>query len=85
MLPMARGYDAAASQGKLVMSDSRTAALLRAVLDRLCAEEPAVDDADIRTDVASRPRDTVEQGQCSPDDLGQIGKAALHQTPTMWR
>ena len=81
---MVQGYAAGASQGKLLMPDSETAALLRTVLDELCAQLPDFD-ASARTVVASRLREAMEQGACSLDDLRQAGKSALHQTPTMWR
>jgi hypothetical protein len=66
------------------MPDSETAALLRTVLDELCAQLPSFD-AGTRTHVASRLLDAAKQGRCSLDDLRQAGKEALFKTPTMWR
>ena len=65
------------------MPDSETAALLRAVLEELCTELSLVD-PDTRTHVASRLLEAAEQDDCSLDDLMEIGKEALHKTPTMW-
>jgi hypothetical protein len=66
------------------MPNSETAAILRTVLDEVCAQVPSFD-VTIRTNVASRLLEAVEQGRCSLADLRAIGKEALHQTPTMWR
>jgi hypothetical protein len=66
------------------MPDTETAALLRTVLDELCAQLPSFD-ASTRTNVASRLLEAVEQGRRSLDDLREAGKEALHKTPTMWR
>jgi hypothetical protein len=52
--------------------------------DELCAEQP-VFDASARTKLAAKLLEAVEQGRCSLDDLTEIGKEGLHQTPTMWR
>jgi hypothetical protein len=71
-------------RGELAMPDSETAALLRTVLDELCAQLPNFD-ASTRTNVASRLLEAVEQGRCSLEDLREVGKEALHKTPTMWR
>ena len=82
---MAWGYAADASQGKLVMPDTETAAMLRTVLDELCAQLPAFD-ISTRTTVASRLLEAMQQRNCSLDDLRQVGIEAMHhQTPTMWR
>lgn len=64
------------------MPDTETAALLRTVLEELCA--PVFDTA-TRTNVASKLLEAVQQGRRSLDDLRAIGKEVLHQTPTMWR
>jgi len=66
------------------MPDTETAALLRTVLDELCAQLPSFD-ASTRTNVASRLLDAAKQGRCSLDDLREAGKQGLHKTPTMWR
>jgi hypothetical protein len=68
----------------LVVPDSKTAAILRIVLDEVCAQVPSFD-ASIRTNVASKLLEAVEQGRCSLDDLRQVGTGALPKTPTMWR
>jgi hypothetical protein len=70
--------------GRLVMPDTETAALLRTVLEELCAQLPSFD-ASTRTNVASRLLDAAKQGKCSLDDLREVGREALHRTPTMWR
>ena len=66
------------------MPHSETAALLRTVLEELCTELSLVD-APTRTSVASRLLEAAKQGDCSIDDLREVGKQALHKTPTMWR
>jgi hypothetical protein len=66
------------------MPDLETAALLRTVLDELCAQVPMFD-ATTRTNVASSLLEAARQGTCSLDDLREVGKEALLQTPTMWR
>lgn len=66
------------------MPDTETAALLRTVLEELCAQVPVFDTA-TRTNVASKLLEAVQQGRRSLDDLRAIGKEVLHQTPTMWR
>ena len=70
-------------RGKLVMPHSETAALLRTVLEDLCTELSIVD-AETRTHVASKLLDAAEHGQCSLDHLREVGREALHKTPTMW-
>jgi len=65
------------------MPDPETAALLRSVLDELCADEPLAVNSKI--DVASRLLEAVKQGRSSVDDLKVVGRQALRQTPTMWR
>jgi hypothetical protein len=66
------------------MPDSETAAVVRTVLDELCAQLPGFD-ARTRTNIASKLLEAVGQGRCSLDDLREVGKDALHKTPTMWR
>jgi hypothetical protein len=66
------------------MPDAETAALLRAVLDELCASMSPFD-VGTRTHVASRLLEAVKQGKSSLDDLRSAGREALHKAPTMWR
>ena len=66
------------------MPDPETVALLRAVLDELCASVSPFDLA-TRTNVASRPLETVKHGSSSLDDLKRAGIEALRPPPTMWR
>ena len=70
-------------RGKLVMPDSETAALLRTVLEELCTELSLVD-ADTRTHVASKLLEAADRGHCSLHHLMEVGREALHKTPTMW-
>jgi hypothetical protein len=64
------------------MSDAEITALLRAVLDELCASV-SPSDASTRMTVASTPRETAEQAKSTPYDLNRAGREA--QPPTMWR
>jgi hypothetical protein len=70
------------------MPDAETAALLRTVLNELCAGVPPFD-ACTRTNVASRLLEVARQGKPSIDDLREAGRVALPPTPTspptMWR
>lgn len=66
------------------MPDPETAALLRSVLDELCADEPGFA-ANSKVDVATRLLEAVKQGRSSIDDLKAAGMSGLRQTPTMWR
>jgi hypothetical protein len=66
------------------MPDIKTAALLRSLLDELCAQLPKFD-ADTKINVASKLLEAVEQGRSSVDDLRAVGKEALRHPPTMWR
>ena len=64
------------------MLDPETAALLRAVLDELCAST-SPSDVRTRTNVASRLIEAAcESSDMSIDALGD--KQDLLQTPTMW-
>jgi hypothetical protein len=66
------------------MPDRETAALLRTLLEELCASlSPA--DVHTRTNVAATLLETVRRGEQSPDELRAAGKQAMLQTPTMWR
>ncbi|MBR0858387.1 hypothetical protein [Bradyrhizobium liaoningense] len=60
------------------------AALLRAVLDEVCANVPS-SDAATRQRVAARLRETLRGDRCSLEDLKQAGRDALISAPTMWR
>ena len=66
------------------MPDPETAALLRSVLEELCAPLPP-SDAGARTAVASRLLEAVKLGAPSIDELKKVGGEALRPTPTMWR
>jgi hypothetical protein len=66
------------------MPDAETAALLRSVLDELCASISPFD-ASTRTSVASRLLEMSRNGRSSVDDLKEAGKEVLARYPTMWR
>jgi hypothetical protein len=66
------------------MSDAEIAALLRTVLDELCASV-SPSDASTRATVAATPRETAKQGKSSLDDFERAGWEASRQPPTMWR
>ncbi len=66
------------------MPDAETAALLRVVLDEVCASI-SLSDTSTRTNVASKLLETVKQGTPSIDDLRQDGRQVLHQPRTAWR
>jgi hypothetical protein len=70
--------------GELAMPDRETAALLRTLLEELCASL-APTDVHTRTKVATSLLETVRQGEASLDELRAAGKQALLQPPTMWR
>ncbi|MGY8668297.1 hypothetical protein Q3C01_38840 [Bradyrhizobium sp. UFLA05-109] len=65
------------------MSDIQTTALLRAVLDEVCAGIPAVETA-ARERVAATVLEMIRMGCCSPDELRRAGRHALNRAPTMW-
>ena len=65
------------------MPDAETAALLRAVLDEVCADLVPSEMA-TRERIAARLSDLVRSGQCSVDDLRRAGQDALTRAPTMW-
>jgi hypothetical protein len=66
------------------MPDPETATLLRSVLDELYAHVHHFD-GHTKVDLASRLLEAVKQGRSSMDELREVGKQALKQTPTMWR
>ncbi|WP_426412455.1 hypothetical protein [Bradyrhizobium ganzhouense] len=65
------------------MPDAEMAALLRAVLDEVCADL-APSEMAMRERIAARLSDRVRSGQCSVDDLRRAGRDALIRAPTMW-
>ncbi len=65
------------------MFDSETAALLRAVLDEVCAELSQLETS-TRTRVASKILEIAMKDGWSIDDLREAGRKALHSAPTMW-
>jgi hypothetical protein len=67
-----------------VMPDAETAALLRAVLDEVCAGVSPLDTV-TRTHVASSLLETTRQANSSLDDLRKATMDALRRPPTMWR
>lgn len=66
------------------MPDAETVALLRAVLDELCASISPFD-ASTRTKVASKLLEAARAGRSSVEDLKQAGEEVLLRCPTMWR
>lgn len=66
------------------MLDADKAALLRAVLDEVCADIPPSETA-TRQRAASRILEAARSGHWSVEDLKQAGRAALASVPTMWR
>ncbi|MBR1090022.1 hypothetical protein JQ621_21375 [Bradyrhizobium manausense] len=65
------------------MPHAEMAALLRAVLDEVCAEISLSDTA-TRERVFAKLNDLARSGQCSVDDLRRAGRDALTRAPTMW-
>ena len=65
------------------MPDPETATLLRSIHDELCAKVTRFD-AHTKVDLASKLLEAVKQGRSSVDELREVGKQALRQTPTMW-
>lgn len=66
------------------MLDPATTALLRAVLDEVC-EDVSRYETSARTHVALRILEAATNGETSPERLKEVGREALHDTPTMWR
>ncbi|MBB4424406.1 hypothetical protein GGD66_002952 [Bradyrhizobium sp. CIR48] len=66
------------------MFDPATTALLRAVLDEVCEDISRLETG-ARTRVASRILEAAAKGDIAADSLKQVGREALHDTPTMWR
>jgi hypothetical protein len=65
------------------MPDAEMAALLRAVVNEVCADIPAWDTT-TRERVAVKLRDLVRSGRSDVDELKQAGRDALIRAPTMW-
>lgn len=66
------------------MFDQATTALLRSVLDEVCANVSR-SETGARAHVASKILEAANRGEISPEDLKQVGRNALAQAPTMWR
>ncbi len=66
------------------MLDAETAAMLRVVLNEVCADISPFDTA-TRTHVASSLLEKTRQANSSLDDLRQAAITALRRPPTMWR
>ncbi|MCP3442114.1 hypothetical protein [Bradyrhizobium sp. CCGUVB14] len=66
------------------MLEAEMAALLRAVLDEVCADL-APSEMAMRERIAARLGDLARSGQCSVDDLKRAGRNVLTRAPTMWR
>ena len=65
------------------MPDAEMAALLRAVLDEVCADVPWSETA-TRERVAASLSEAARMGHCSTEDLRRAGRDALIRAPTMW-
>ena len=65
------------------MPDAEMAALLRAVLDEVCADLAPFDMV-TRERVSARLNELVRSGPCSAEDLRRAGRDALIRVPTMW-
>lgn len=65
------------------MFDTATTALLRTVLDEVCADVSRYETG-ARTHVASTILEAARQGMRSPDDLKAAGRQALTRAPSMW-
>ncbi|WOH57716.1 hypothetical protein [Bradyrhizobium sp. BWC-3-1] len=66
------------------MLDSDTTALLRAVLEEVCAKV-SWSDSGIRAHVASKLLEAATGGERTRERLKQVGVEALRQAPAMWR
>jgi hypothetical protein len=66
------------------MLDTETSALLRAVLDEVCANIPPSQIA-TRQRVAAKVLEAAEKNHWSIEDLKRAGRDALNSVPTMWR
>ena len=66
------------------MFDPATTALLRAVLDDVCADISRFETG-ARAHVASRILEAAAKGNVAPENLKKVGREALHDAPTIWR
>ncbi len=66
------------------MSDTEMTALVRAVLDEICADIPPGQTA-MRQRVAAKISEAARTGRWSVADLQRAGRDALNSAPTMWR
>lgn len=66
------------------MPDAETAAVLRAMLNEVCADVSPFDTV-TRTHVAAILLGKTRQGDSSLDDLREAAMDALRRPPTMWR
>ncbi|SFP40086.1 hypothetical protein SAMN05216330_107112 [Bradyrhizobium sp. Ghvi] len=65
------------------MPDAEMTALLRAVLDEVCAGQISSETA-TRERVAARLSDLIRSGRCSVEELKRAGREAVTRAPTMW-
>ena len=65
------------------MPDAEMTALLRAVLDEVCAGQISSETA-TRERVATRLSDLIRSGRCSVEELKRAGREAVTRAPTMW-
>lgn len=66
------------------MFDPATTALLRAVLDDVCADISRFETG-ARAHVASRILQAAAEGNVAPENLKKVGREALRDAPTIWR
>ena len=66
------------------MFDAETTALLRKILDEVCADVSG-DGRGARIHVASKLLESASKGQTSAECLKLVGQQALADAPTMWR
>jgi hypothetical protein len=66
------------------MFDTETTALLRSVLNEVCANVSSYENG-IRTHVASALLEAATRGGRTLEDLKQAGNAALQTAPSIWR
>lgn len=66
------------------MFDTQTTALLRAVLDNVCRDLSRYETG-TRTHVAAKILESARLGEATAENLRQVSRKALGETPTMWR
>ncbi|MDA9463178.1 hypothetical protein [Bradyrhizobium sp. CCBAU 53415] len=66
------------------MFDPATTALLRAVLDDVCADISRFETG-ARVRVASRILEAAANGDTARESLKKVSRQALHEAPSMWR